>query len=306
MWTKLDDAYSEHPKILAAGPLAAWLHTCALVYCNRYLTDGFIPTAQVRRLADVKNTAQLAERLVDVGLWEHVEEGYAIHDWLQCNKSSAEVKAEKEANARRQADWRNSHRNEGTGAYSNEESNAVSNALRNAARRNAAPSRPIPLRDGTKGKESTDTKKKVKPTPAPDGAGGEGLSSFVDATLATYPRNRSGRLPTRNIATEALRKIPESKRSDFLKAVTHYRLEDQVTRGFVMDIRRFVKEWDGFVQPATVPVEVRINGKANGQVHAAGGVSRLQLTGEDRQAAEYEQRKAALERINTSKGHPAS
>ena len=52
-WVKIDDHFSDHPKVVQAGPEAAWLYICGLCYCAKYLTDGFIPKRQVKRLADV-------------------------------------------------------------------------------------------------------------------------------------------------------------------------------------------------------------------------------------------------------------
>ena len=102
-WVKLDDQFSDHPKILSAGPLAGWLYVCGLTYAGRYLTDGFIPQAQVRKLADVEDSAALADRLVTCGLWERVDGGYMIHDYLQYNPSGAEVRAQRDIVSRRKA-----------------------------------------------------------------------------------------------------------------------------------------------------------------------------------------------------------
>jgi hypothetical protein len=68
-WVKLDDQIADHPKMIAVGPMAAWLYVCGLTYCNRYLTDGVIPIAQAPRLADIEEPAPLIARLVEVGLW---------------------------------------------------------------------------------------------------------------------------------------------------------------------------------------------------------------------------------------------
>jgi len=91
-WVKLDDKFPDHPKVVAAGPMAGWLYICGLAYANRMLTDGFIPTAQVRRLVDIRGTQALADRLVEVGLWHQMEGGYQIHDYLeyQPSKDAAE------------------------------------------------------------------------------------------------------------------------------------------------------------------------------------------------------------------------
>ena len=39
-WAKFDDQFPEHPKVRAVGPLGLALHTAAVCYCARHLTDG--------------------------------------------------------------------------------------------------------------------------------------------------------------------------------------------------------------------------------------------------------------------------
>lgn len=108
-WVKVDDQFSRHPKVLRAGPLAAWLHVCALTYCSQYMTDGFVPTAAVNGLTDFSmikmppfrnrmgqtsncpDAMDLAPSLVDAGMWMEVEGGYQIHDYLDYNPSREEV-----------------------------------------------------------------------------------------------------------------------------------------------------------------------------------------------------------------------
>lgn len=98
-WVRLDEEFPDHPKVAAAGPLAAWLHVCALAYCNRYLTDGFVPAGQVAKLADFSGlrvkVGDLAGRLVDVDLWEAAEGGYRVHDFHDYQPSRAAVEADR-------------------------------------------------------------------------------------------------------------------------------------------------------------------------------------------------------------------
>ena len=105
-WVKIDDNFASHPKIVAAGPMAGWLYICGLTYSARYLTDGFIPAKQVRLLADIESPATVAAKLVECGLWEPVDGGYMIHDYLKYNPSGVQVKRDREAAAARQAAWR--------------------------------------------------------------------------------------------------------------------------------------------------------------------------------------------------------
>jgi hypothetical protein len=115
MWVKLDDHFVDHPKIVAAGPLAAYLYVAALCYANRFLTDGFVPHAQVTRLLPQNGhgPAKLAERLCEVGLWAVAvsEEGagYQIHDFLKYQPSKKQVLKDRKQTAKRQAQWRGKH-----------------------------------------------------------------------------------------------------------------------------------------------------------------------------------------------------
>ncbi len=97
-WIRLDDQFPDHPKVVEAGPLASWLYVCGIGYCNRLLTDGFIPSGQVRKLADLDGAGELAARLVAVGLWDEAEGGYRIHDYLEYQPSAEEVKADRTMN----------------------------------------------------------------------------------------------------------------------------------------------------------------------------------------------------------------
>ena len=153
-WARLDDNFPDHVKVIEAGPLACWLHVCGICYSARQLTDGYIPRAYVFRLASVENPLELVQRLVDVGLWHEVENGYQIHDYLEYNPSAAQVKAKREANAKRQASWRERHR-KSNGQYGRDvpESNGVTNAVTNA-QHNTAPSHPIPTTTKNKGADA--------------------------------------------------------------------------------------------------------------------------------------------------------
>lgn len=106
-WVKLDDQFTEHPKVVEAGPLAAWLYVCGLTYCARQLTDGFVPTAQLRRLLPSASVVKLADRLVEVRLWEPASGGYRVHDYLIYNPSRQQTLAtrKQKADAGRKGGW---------------------------------------------------------------------------------------------------------------------------------------------------------------------------------------------------------
>ena len=106
VWVRLDDGFSEHPKVVAAGPIAAHLFVSALCYCNRNLTDGFIPEDQAMRLVRDDGVTALLDRLVSVGLFERDAAGYRIHDFLDFNPPRKKVMKSRKANKERQRKWK--------------------------------------------------------------------------------------------------------------------------------------------------------------------------------------------------------
>jgi hypothetical protein len=96
-WIKLDAGFPDHPKVALAGWKAAWLYVCGLTYCSRYLTDGLIPKAQVKRLTDMPRAVDEAQRLIDVGLWLEHDNHYEVHDYTTWQTPASKVEADKEA-----------------------------------------------------------------------------------------------------------------------------------------------------------------------------------------------------------------
>ena len=105
-WLKKDDRFAEHRKIRRLPDGAYRLHDTAMCACARDETDGFITEDDI---TDMPHGARLRKHipaLVEAGLWEVVEQGWQIHDWLIYNPSHAKLE-EKRASARqRQAEWR--------------------------------------------------------------------------------------------------------------------------------------------------------------------------------------------------------
>ena len=87
-WGRIDDNFYDHPKVDDLGQATdcsvSGCDFLALSWSNRYLTDGYIPIEQVKRLG---GTRFLADRLVRVGLWDKVADGYRVHDFLEYNDS---------------------------------------------------------------------------------------------------------------------------------------------------------------------------------------------------------------------------
>lgn len=95
-WVRIDDQFTDHPKVVEVGPLAECLFVRGLTYAARYLTDGFVPASHLRRMGDM-DAIEEAGRLVRVGLWHDADGGYRIHDYLDYQPSAEKVKAEREA-----------------------------------------------------------------------------------------------------------------------------------------------------------------------------------------------------------------
>lgn len=101
-WFKVDDTLAMHHKTVAAGNAAIGLWVRAGSWSRMSGTDGFIPAAIAKQLG----TTGQVQRLVDVGFWDRLPDGYAFHQWDERQPSKAEMEEERAANARRQAEWR--------------------------------------------------------------------------------------------------------------------------------------------------------------------------------------------------------
>lgn len=116
-WVKVDDEFLDNHKVLIAGPLPAYLYLAGLIWTNHARKDGWIPDYQLRRLVDWNgisaphpdtgevvqvDPAALAKKLVDVGLWRRVDDGFEIHDYSKYQPQSDEAFAKrKEISAKR-------------------------------------------------------------------------------------------------------------------------------------------------------------------------------------------------------------
>lgn len=95
-WIRFEDNFPEHPKVLEAGPRAAWLHVRAIAYCARHLTDGQVSLAVVKTLNGRKG---LTDALVKAKLWDRHGDGFTIHDYLHYQPSRAAVEEQRQIKA---------------------------------------------------------------------------------------------------------------------------------------------------------------------------------------------------------------
>jgi hypothetical protein len=104
-WGKLDDKFHSHPKVAGMDNRmlpAVGLHCLALSWCADQLTDGFVPSPQVARLAGSLLPPRLTldtivSALVEAGIWEEAKGGYQLHDYLDYNPSREAVERERAA-----------------------------------------------------------------------------------------------------------------------------------------------------------------------------------------------------------------
>jgi len=97
-WANLDDHFHDNPKVLETPLPGVGLYAIGLSYCSAHMTDGFIPQAVVR---GIRGWTTAARMLTDRKLWEPVEGGFRVHDYLQWNRSRAQVLADRAAAADR-------------------------------------------------------------------------------------------------------------------------------------------------------------------------------------------------------------
>jgi len=96
-WFNVDDGFHCHPKVLAAGNAAMGLWTRCGSYCARYATNGFVPAAIAKAYGSKPELA----RLVQVGWLLAEEGGYRMHDYLDYNRTSDQIAADREKAAER-------------------------------------------------------------------------------------------------------------------------------------------------------------------------------------------------------------
>jgi hypothetical protein len=80
-WVRLDVNFPTHPKVLQAGPNAAWLYIAGLCWSHSHATDGSIPRHVLSTLLPDPHRARASRRLVEARLWHETAEGFEIHDY---------------------------------------------------------------------------------------------------------------------------------------------------------------------------------------------------------------------------------
>lgn len=181
-WVKLEDGVVEHRKHLQAGPAACWLWVCGIAYCQRQLTNGFIPTEAIALLGVARGVKPLLAALVRVGLFDVVDGGFQVHDYLHHNSTKEEaLKRRDDQHAAKvkaglagsRARWQNDSR-----------------PIADADSRTMAPSHPIPSPPIPKEQKSARVLGPINGTLDQDLANRAG--AFCERYAELYPQHRKG------------------------------------------------------------------------------------------------------------------
>lgn len=89
-WVKIDDRLPEHPKFYATSCRERALnrYIIALCYCSRNLTDGVVPKAI---LHEGRGNEAVCKSMVEAGLFTENRTSYMVKDYLEWNRSKAQV-----------------------------------------------------------------------------------------------------------------------------------------------------------------------------------------------------------------------
>lgn len=120
-WARIDDKFLDNPKVRKAGKEATYLYVSGLVYSSSQLTEGFVSDDALGLVAYkgfIKNEQTHAATLVECGLWDRVEGGWQIHDYLEYNPTKQQIEQAREKKATAgskgaQARWQNDSKADG-------------------------------------------------------------------------------------------------------------------------------------------------------------------------------------------------
>lgn len=104
-WTyiRVDVLMPTNPKVCGLGLASRWLLIELWCYCGQHLTDGYVPAQVWRRTGRARDR----QALVDNGFASKTDGGYLMHDYLEHQRSRAEVDDLREK--RRKAGERGGH-----------------------------------------------------------------------------------------------------------------------------------------------------------------------------------------------------
>ena len=106
-WLKVANGFTRHPKVEPLSDKAFRLLVCLLDHCAEFSTDGAVDKSAMGRIHSTINlrftrrSTPLSE-LIRRGLVSVSDDAWVVHDFLDYNPSSAQVKEQRAADAERQ------------------------------------------------------------------------------------------------------------------------------------------------------------------------------------------------------------
>jgi hypothetical protein len=258
-WLRIEGRMPHHRKIAPLSDAAFRLHVTAKAWCVEEESDGKVPTKVPATLPAAprgKKLDVIVTELVDADLWEPVDGGYLIHDFLVYNPSAAESEAARAAKSfagslggKRSAEVRASKPQAAASANGKQEASRAQAAAQANGKQNSSP---IPI-----------------PIPTPEGE---------IPPPPSEPRN--GPLPKDSFG-DTLRKQPPGRRLDVLRVWERFKLRLKYPprtkfRGdFDEDAKRIADRIDAYDEATCLaicdvaPADGMVNGTTDerGQTH---------------------------------------
>lgn len=171
-WARFDDHMPNHRKIRPLTDAAFRLWVSAVCWCNANRTDGIVFCQDLTYVSDTKRPRKAVAELVETGLWEEIDGGWRIHDFLDYNPSKSQVDAERKRKTEAQKRWRDGLKTNDVDASTDTSTGTHVDA--SVATSRPAPSRVLPTEVPQQG-----TPRGERPTAAPAGA-----TPLIDALAA--------------------------------------------------------------------------------------------------------------------------
>lgn len=113
-WAKFEDRFPWNRKVRGLTDSAFRLHVSAICWSCEHLTDGKVETDDLPLVSDVRRPERALTELVRRGLWDVIEVGWSIHDFLEFNESREVILARREADAERKRRGRENRKGSGS------------------------------------------------------------------------------------------------------------------------------------------------------------------------------------------------
>lgn len=156
---QVDPDFYDHPKVLGMSDAAVSLWTRAGSYSVAKSTDGFI-TEHVLVHA-LRSTLEVADELVQRGLWRRRKGGFEYHEWNKRNLTKERIEADREADRERKRVEREAARQKGkrqvTGQVVRSDSGRTPDGIQADSERNPGSSLSVSLSVSESSKNSSST-----------------------------------------------------------------------------------------------------------------------------------------------------